>query len=291
MTEDKEVLVTRQVPHSALRYNDWFFRLTLVLLVSVFVSTYGGTGMQDAFSDPEFYGELAATFVFTTLLAEWINFVTCRLDRVYDWERKGGVRLVLQVSLGIVIPAVAEVFLAVMWFRMIGTDIRETNFIQYAFPLIVMLIAIFNMYYFTHYVYLQWKKKEEKRPGTVTDASSAGEIPVYFGGNIQYLPATDILYAYRQGKYNYVKTSRQGESYVISLPLDELEKRLDSLLFFRLNRQIIAHRTCCRGYIPAGYGKLQVDLSPPLPVEQPVLVSQKRAGAFREWIDLKTPPA
>lgn len=288
--ENKEVLATRQVSHSLFNYNDWFFRFILVLLVSVFVSTYGGDGMQDAFSDPAFYEEFAATFVFTALLAEWINFITRRLDKVYDWERKGVTRLVLQVSLGIVIPSVAEVFLAVMWFRMIGTDIRETNFIQYAFPLIVLLIAIFNMYYFTLYVYLQWKKKE-KQPGTGEGASSAGEIPVYFGGNIHSLPAADILYAYRQGRYNYVKTSRQGEAYVISLPLDELEKRLDSLLFFRLNRQLIAHRACCRGYIPAGYGKLEVYLSPPPPIAQPVLVSQKRAGAFREWIDLRTPSA
>ncbi len=287
--DEKYVPLSRQDSRSVFHYHDRLFRFTLILLVSVFVSTYGGDGILNAFSDPDFYWELAATIVFTALLAEWINFITCTLDRVYDWEQKTGMRLILQVSLGVVMPALAEVILAVAWFRMIGTDIRETTFILYAFPLIVMLIAIFNMYYFTHYVYLKWKRREAVQQATGTGGLPADEIPVYFGGNLQYLPATDIIYAYRQGKYNYVKT--KGESYVISLPLDKLEETLDSFFFFRLNRQIIAHRACCRGYIPAGYGKLQVDLSPPPPVEQPVVVSQKRAGAFRGWIDLKMPPA
>ncbi len=246
--------------------------------------------MEDAFNDPSFYGEFAATFIFTALLIEWINFVTCRLDQAYDWEEKGGIRLVLQVGLGIVVPAVTEIFFAALWFRMIGTDIARTTFIHFAFPLIVLLITTFNLYYFTHYLYLKWHKKAGKREVGETYGSPTGGIPVYYGGSTQYLPVTDILYAYRDGKYNYVKTNRQGESYVISLPLEKLEETMDSRLFFRLNRQIIAHRVCCRGHMPAGYGKLSVILSPPPPVKQPIVVSQKRAPAFREWMDLKIHP-
>lgn len=287
---DRYVLTSGRAIAREFRYNDRLFRLTLVLLVSFFVSVYGGHSILDAFSDPAFYREFAATFVFTALLTEWINFVTCRLDRAYDWEQKGGTRLILQVALGIIIPAVTEIFLAALWFRMIGTDIRRTTFIQFAFPLIVLLITIFNLYYFTHYLYLKWQRKAVGQEDEEENNAPAGEIPVYYGGNMQYLPVIDILYAYRDGKYNYVKTNRQGESYVISFPLDKLEKTMDSRLFFRLNRQIIAHRVCCQGHMPAEHGKIRVNLSPPPPVKQPVVVSQKRAPAFRDWIDLKTPP-
>lgn len=272
------------------RYNDRLFRLTIVLLVSLFVSAYGGSSIQEAFSDPWFFVEYTATYFIASLLVEWINFVTCRLDRAYDWEHKGGARLVLQLALGIIIPAVAELFFAALWFRMIGTDIRRTTFIHYAFPLIVLLITIFNLYYFTHYLYLKWQRKVAGQEDGEERNTRAGEIPVYYGGNMQYLPVSDILYAYRDGKYNYVKTSRHGGTYVISLPLDKLEETMDSRLFFRLNRQIIAHRVCCQGHTPAEHGKIRVHLSPPPPLKQPVVVSQKRAPAFRDWIDLKTPP-
>ncbi len=288
--EDRYVLTSGREIDPGFRYNDRVFRLTLVLLVSVFVSTYGGYSMQDAFSDPWFYLEFSATFVIAFLLIEWIHFVTCRLDRAYDWEQNGGVRLILQVALGIMIPAVTEIFFAALWFRMIGTDIRRTTFIQFAFPLIVLLIAIFNLYYLTHYLYLKWQRKAGKPEDGEENGVPAGEIPVFYGGNMRYLPVTDILYAYREGRYNYVKTNRQGEAYLISLPLDKLEETIDSRLFFRLNRQIIAHRVCCQEYMPAGYGKIRVNLSSPPPIKQPVVVSQKRAPAFREWIDQKNPP-
>ena len=52
--------------------------------------------------------------------------------------------------------------------------------------------------------------------------------------------------------------------------------------FFRANRQIIVSRNACKAYENIENGKISIDLS--VDVKFPVIVSQKRAKAFRNWI-------
>lgn len=272
-----------QAPRFIPRYHDGPFRLAIILLVSLCISLYGGGSLLDALSDPAYYPELAATLLYTALLTEWISAATRRLDSLFDWEHRGITRLLLQAVFGILLPAVMELILATLWFRMTGTDIRETTFIEYAFPLILQLMLLFNTYYFAHYAFLQWKRA--KATGNGTGSAESNEITAFFGGKMISLANDEILYACRQGKYNYVKTSREGgTTYTVSLPLDELEKKLGNTSFFRLNRQLIAHRACCTGYQPIDYGKLLVSLSPASPSGKTAVVSQKKAPAFRAWI-------
>ena len=49
-----------------------------------------------------------------------------------------------------------------------------------------------------------------------------------------------------------------GKKYLLDLSLDKVEKIIPGELFFRLNRQLILHRSRIRGYEKGENGKINV---------------------------------
>ena len=74
-----------------------------------------------------------------------------------------------------------------------------------------------------------------------------------------------------------------GEKYLVPASLDDLAQRLPLRKFFRANRQVLLHRRACRSFGPETYGKLSVELTPP--VNQTVIISQQKAPEFRKWLE------
>ncbi|MCK6547293.1 LytTR family DNA-binding domain-containing protein [Myxococcota bacterium] len=79
-----------------------------------------------------------------------------------------------------------------------------------------------------------------------------------------------------------ILVAKDGARLVVDETLAELEARLEPKLFFRLNRQVLAHVDAIAHFRTAGKGKLSVELAPPARDEQ--LVSQENAAAFKAWI-------
>ena len=69
---------------------------------------------------------------------------------------------------------------------------------------------------------------------------------------------------------------------MLSDNLDFYEKSLSEQTFFRANRQTIIHRMACKSFRNVENGKIEVQLEPD--TVPSVIVSQKKAAAFRKWI-------
>ena len=95
------------------------------------------------------------------------------------------------------------------------------------------------------------------------------------------VPVAETAYFFTEHKLVFLR-DRQGVQYLVDRPLSELEAELEPASFFRLNRKYLAHVDAVRRFRPAEKGRLQVVLHPE-PAEA-VLVSQERAGAFRDWL-------
>ncbi len=74
-----------------------------------------------------------------------------------------------------------------------------------------------------------------------------------------------------------------GNRYPLSHSLDDLDGMLDPAAFFRVNRQYIVSWSAVRSAQSYFNGKLKLRIQPP--VEDGVIVSRDRAGAFKEWLD------
>ena len=95
------------------------------------------------------------------------------------------------------------------------------------------------------------------------------------------LPVADVAYLFTSHGVVFAR-ARGGEQFLVDQPLAELEPALDPARFFRLNRQLIAGLDAVVRFRRAGKGRLEVTLAPP--TREPVVVSQERAAAFREWL-------
>jgi DNA-binding LytR/AlgR family response regulator len=76
---------------------------------------------------------------------------------------------------------------------------------------------------------------------------------------------------------------RGGKKYLADKSLSELEEVLDPSIFFRANRQYIININFVRGFKSYEKVKLMVELTLP-ELNYPVIISQKVAPQFKEWM-------
>ena len=76
----------------------------------------------------------------------------------------------------------------------------------------------------------------------------------------------------------------ENRKYLLDYPLDELEKMLDPQVFFRLNRQCIAHIDAIQSIHSHFNGKLKVHLKGQNGSDG-LMVSREKATTFKEWLN------
>ncbi|WP_245553467.1 LytR/AlgR family response regulator transcription factor [Echinicola vietnamensis] len=258
-------------------YNDRYFRWIVAVLAALFISLYGTMeDFLDHFFMPEFYIEFLSSLLIAILLIECIYRVTLQLDKYYDWQERPLIRLGLQLLFGVLMPGIIDFALATLYFRVYGLDIIEdTYYVAYALPLIMAMIFIFNLYYVCHYFFLQLRSFQSPHHGKQT-------ILVQKGTKNIPLPVDQINHIERSNRHNFLITL-DGESFLIPQTLEELEDILHPGSFFRVNRQTLVRYEACRHFELAEHGKLH--LFTQTPMDNPLVVSQKRAKRFREWMD------
>ncbi|MDP4292557.1 MAG: LytTR family DNA-binding domain-containing protein [Bacteroidota bacterium] len=96
------------------------------------------------------------------------------------------------------------------------------------------------------------------------------------------IAAEDIAFLYTEDKVVFLIT-RDNRKYMINYSLDQLEKQLNPISFFRVNRQfIVAMRSIHKIHNYFNY-KLKIELVPVS--EQEVIVSRQKVAEFKEWLD------
>ncbi len=105
---------------------------------------------------------------------------------------------------------------------------------------------------------------------------------VKIGAKLLPMPVGDIAY-FTSSDGITALTTREGRSYPIDQPLDELEQMLDPARFYRLNRGTIASLPAISVVHQHFQGKLKVVLAPTSGTE--TMVSREKARAFKEWME------
>jgi len=92
----------------------------------------------------------------------------------------------------------------------------------------------------------------------------------------------DIAFLYTEDKVVFLIT-RDNRRFMLNYSLDQLEKQLNPISFFRVNRQfIVAMRSIHKIHNYFNY-KLKIELTPVS--EQEVIVSRQKVAEFKEWLD------
>jgi DNA-binding LytR/AlgR family response regulator len=102
------------------------------------------------------------------------------------------------------------------------------------------------------------------------------------GAQHHALEIAQVAYVVSVDKLAFAVTL-DGSRYLLDQTLAELESELDPARFFRVSRQLLIGAHAVKQYASAGKGKLKLLLQPEADGE--VIVSQERAGAFKNWIE------
>lgn len=307
-----------------LNYRDIWIRILLSLFAAHFIVVYGDAEqLSNIVKNLDYYNALIASFTIAFLVFYYLWLVTNYLDYHLDWYEKTGKRIVAQIGLGVIPPALIAAGLAAVYFKMYGYTISETEYFSSDFPVIVLLILIANLYYFIFYMVRNfWPNKRVSSLVTepelddstlsvlhesgITDVSLVDQSETNYASIVTKdyreiyivntatksipIKATEIAYFYRTNGCNFLRTFA-GEDYPIPEGLKDIEGQFDPGLFFRINRQVIVNFEACSFFTNGDReGTLIIDLAPPLIIDKDAknkaiaTVSEDRIKSFKAWL-------
>jgi hypothetical protein len=268
------------------RYPDLWLRVIGSLICSHLVEALGRPeSIAELWLRSNYWAALSSGWLIAFVVWTLVSFITHQLDLRYDWLRQSVQRIVIQLLLGVVVPGVLLLFMTWIQVRVLwNQNIIENEFHLVEFPFILLILVLVNGAYFAWYLYYRMKDLEANITGSNKARAREGsysKILMVNSGNVQVpVPVASIHFIEKQGDYSLIKTP--GRDYVSTASLDEMENALDPDIFFRANRQIIIAFPSCRSIRSLDYGKLEVQTEPA--TGEPLVVSQKKAKAFREWM-------
>lgn len=273
----------------------FWFRLVLVMVASVYVTELGSMhSLATRMRTVDFYKEYIATVLISLSVVELVHAINVRLNRKVPWHGHIFYRLLLQALLGWILPLILVFLMATGYFYAYDVDIFRTDYLYYGFPFVVLLILLLNIVFLmTPYFMLGirlFQNSQDTSPTAIPLADDGREhttpvmrIKVQDGNSALFLSPEQIAGAYIIDGRVIVR-HKEANEYLTDLTLDELEKEyLPMQDFFRINRQLIASRCSCKAYKPLEYGKIEVDLSIPVPAN--TVVSQLKAKHFKGWLE------
>lgn len=101
------------------------------------------------------------------------------------------------------------------------------------------------------------------------------------GSAFQAFDVSELAYVVSLDKLSHA-VLHDGSRLLLETPLAELEGQLDPAQFFRANRQTLLAVRAVAGFVPAGKGRLKLQLRP-APTGD-LVVSQERAAEFKAWL-------
>lgn len=276
-------------------YNDVFKRIILALVGAHFIVVYGDhDDIGKIIRHFDYYNAMVASFVIAFLVLYYIWMITRYLDARLDWFQDTNKRIAAQLALGVAPPAAIAVMLAWVYFSMYGHDIRDTPYFDSDFPVILLFIFLANIYYFLYYLVVSfWPRDDielstknyqrfEKNPNDVIASPEYKRvIMVHTLTKSIPVPIEEIAYFFREHKQNFLR-KKDGETFDINIPLDELEAGLDPSDFFRINRQMIICFSSCKEIKPSG-ARLELGVLPEF--KDLIAVSETKVAAFKKWMN------
>ncbi len=268
-------------------YRDLYFRLIGSLTAAHIIVAYGETlTIFQMLLMPTYYFALIPSFIIALILFSIIRAICIRLDKKFDWTVRTVERIALQLFFGGVIPAICAFLLASGYFALRGVNIFTTTYLQYDFQFILSQLLLINLYYVIYYFYQKSAHAQKaiaalvaEKDGAVTESKRTFQVNGVKGSIL--FDVDEVAYFFRQDDSNFLRTKTK-EDYFVNAALDDVYEQLPEDTFFRANRQLIVHRQACKGYDLLTYGKLQTILEPPF---EDAVISQKRAAAFKKWLD------
>lgn len=187
------------------------------------------------------------------LLICWVHAVVCYLDRQLDGWQKPGLRSLVQLSFGLILPVFVLFLIYYILIEAFGPGISRSGYARSEIWVAALLLLVLNLSYVIWYLAL-----ERAALGTVALAPISGDwhgpvsthherdelvpqmIPVEYRGTSTLVPTTEIAYIRRSSKLGLVYT-QDSDIGTIDLTVKKLLDICDPKDFIELRRGHLIH--------------------------------------------------
>ena len=107
-------------------------------------------------------------------------------------------------------------------------------------------------------------------------------LVVRLGEKIRHIETDDIAYFFSEDKVSFIMT-KEGKRFIINYTLEQIEKFINPHIFYRINRQFIAHIKAIKTIDKYFNSRLIIGLEPA--VEDEVLISRTKVTDFLNWLE------
>lgn len=262
-------------------YNPFYARLlAAVAAAQLIISFNEKESWIELLALPYYYTALVSNTVMASLIIEVINWVTRRLDRKSPWVFFPMKRTLLQVGLGIGMPILLSILLAILYFWRYDTQLNDTVFFSEYFLIIVLMVILANAYYFIHFGFwgIRLMLNLNKKAKIIRKIDLVPDIKVKW-------PTTDIAMIQIEND-GYIVTTSKGER--LNWP-DTLETTIDNLPYedyFLVNRSTIVNIKNIISASVSSSRRFALILKVPAGME--VDVSQRYAKGSKDWLELNS---
>ncbi len=267
------------------KYPDFWIRLVGSIFLSQFMVSLGTTvPFFDLLKEPISWLDLGVGTMISFLTWSLVRWVWMLLDQRYDWLQHTTQRLLWQLIFGLVSPAVVILVMVYLYFWIaFQVSLFQDPWINNEYRVCLLLLLLFNGYYLAFYFFKHLEKIQQTPSQAATGPKfEFSQSILVQRGNLQIpIKVQDIAYFYLKEDIYFLKTT-DNQQYIISANLEELGSKLNPSQFFRINRKFLAHIQACKAFKAVENGKLELSLNPP--TSEVVIVSQKKAASFRDWI-------
>lgn len=104
------------------------------------------------------------------------------------------------------------------------------------------------------------------------------------GETIHSINLEQVAYFYADAGVVFLVTY-SNDRYWIEYTLNDLEQLIDPKLFYRANRQFIVQINAVKEVKPYFKGRLSIHIDPKPKDINDIIISQKKAGGFKNWLD------
>ena len=247
--------------------------------------------------DPQYYLDLGVAILVTFLIWELNRFFILRFDKKYSWIDQAFPRALIQGATCFGLSSLIVLMVTFVYNSYLAQRHPLFN-IEIVFmtdiPMACMFLLVMHLLYTGMWLRVYHQQVVEglqKRISSLENASvtnintpsgrSLRSLLVNQGKAQVPLNLEEIAYLSVAGDLCVIR-NLQGQSFTIDQTLEQLEESLPKSEFFRLNRQIIAHRQAIRKVETDGSGRLLLQLNPAFSEE--VSVSRKKANTFKHWM-------
>ena len=227
---------------------------------------------------PSFKWDVLFSMIVASIIGLYLGGLTRYLDKYHhlSWEAHFKSRMLLQVLFGMVVPIVVIIGLEVIYLIMIRVPVRESSIFNLELPLSLIYLFIINLIYYFNYTSFSYRKQLKEKDQAKTTKI---RVKIIEGAQEKLMPIENIAFLRSADKLLWLHTF-QKRQFPLNGSLKEWEEKLPKDYFYRLNRQIIAHRNAIQGIESTETRRLKVLIKD---FDDEIFIPKTKATAFRKW--------